>query len=261
MKRRCRAALILLLVSGGALAVTEEIIKLPSKDEAVQPYLLSIESGREYQTAAVLFTGGVGDVGLLRRGIPHPGGNFLVRSRLMFLDMGIATAVIDAPSDTGWMSDGYRMSKRHFKDVAAVVLDLKRRLPNVRVFLIGTSRGTVSAGYAGAALAKELAGVVLTSSVFNASGGGSGLSGFDYAEVGAPLLFVHHFTDGCFVTPYRTALQLSQSFPLITVKGGSEPKSGPCDPFSPHGYFGKEEATVKAISNWMLGRPYDAVVE
>ena len=40
------------------------------------------------------------------------------------------------------------------------------------------------------------------------------------------------------------------------MKGGKAPESGPCDPFAPHGFFGREAETVDAIAGWMLDKPY-----
>ncbi|HEY6240844.1 MAG TPA: alpha/beta hydrolase, partial [Burkholderiales bacterium] len=83
----------------------------------------------------------------------------------------------------------------------------------------------------------------------------------DFAKLKVPVLFVHHAEDACTVTPYAAAKRLSASFPLITVRGGTPPKSPPCEAFSAHGYFGKEAETVSAIKNWMLGRAYPSTVE
>jgi hypothetical protein len=204
----------------------------------------------------VLFTGGQGVVGLLKDGIPHPGGNFLVRSRSLFLAQGIATAVIDVPSDLGLLSDAARMSARHARDVGAVVADLGQRFPQTRVYLVGTSRGTVSAAYAGAALGTPVAGVVLSSTIFRSSKGGSGLSGFDYRSIGVPLLFVHHVDDACFVTPYGPARELGQTWPLISVSGGTPARSDACEALSAHGFLGVEAPTIAAICQWMLGLDY-----
>jgi len=237
-------------------ATVEEIVRLPSEGDAVLPVLFSRDDTQTPGAVALLFTGGAGSVGLLARGIPHPGGNFLVRSRQLFLDQGIATAVIDAPSDVASMSDGYRMSARHVRDVAAVVADARSRWPRAKIFLVGTSRGTVSAAYAGAALGPAVAGVVLSSSVLRSSRGGAGLAGFDDRSIRTPLLLVHHVDDACPVTPYAAAQALSSRYPLISVHGGDPPRSDACEPFSAHGYVGVEAATVSAISHWMLGLDY-----
>lgn len=258
---RVFAALLWLVCLNGARA-GEEIVRLPSQGDAVLPYLLSHDPAREYKVVAILFNGGDGKVGLLSRGIPMPGANFLVRTRQLFVDQGVAAAAIDIPSDVGGMPDGFRISRRHADDVANLLSDLNARFPGARVFLVGTSRGTVSAAYAGAALSDRLAGVVLTSSVFNASrGGGQGLAGFDYQSIRAPLLLVHHADDTCHATPYHAAKALEKSYPLVTVRGGKEAKSAPCEAFSPHGFFGKEAETVRAIADWMFGRPFATAIE
>ena len=90
---------------------------------------------------------------------------------------------------------------------------------------------------------------------------GPGLSGFDFATIKVPALLVHHVSDPCVVTPYGDAARLADKFPLISVFGGSPPQSGPCDPFSPHGFFGKESETVEQIVNWMLKRPFQHEVK
>jgi len=154
------------------------------------------------------------------------------------------------------MSDAYRMSARHLRDIAAVVADLKQRFPGMKVYLVGTSRGTVSAAYAGAALGPEIAGVVLSSTLFNSSKAGAGLSGFDFASIGAPLLLVHHVDDRCSVTPYGPALGLGQRYALISVSGGEPARSDECEAFSAHGFLGMEAPTVQAITAWMLGKSY-----
>jgi pimeloyl-ACP methyl ester carboxylesterase len=235
-------------------AVVEELAQLPSAGGARLPVLFSHDDAQAPQVAAVLFNGGGGAVGLLQR-IPRPGANFLVRSRALFAARGVATAVIDVPTDVDLMSDAYRMSARHADDVRTVVRELQRRHPGLPVFLIGTSRGTVSAAYAGAALGDEVAGVVLTSTVFNATRGGAGVSGFDWGAIRSRLLFVHHVDDACRATPYWMAQRVAAGRTLVSVHGGDPPRSEPCEAFSAHGYLGVEAPVVSAIVRWMLGEP------
>jgi len=85
---------------------------------------------------------------------------------------------------------------------------------------------------------------------------GPGLSKFDFATIKIPMLFAHHVSDQCEVTPYSDAARLSDKYPLITVYGGASPQSGPCDAFSQHGYLGKESETVEEVVNWMLKKPF-----
>jgi pimeloyl-ACP methyl ester carboxylesterase len=175
------------------------------------------------------------------------------------------TSFVDAPSDmkAGWgMTDEFRLGEEHTIDIAAVVGDLRKRVPSLPIFLIGTSRGTISAASLGARFETPIDGVVLTSTMFRAAGGksnepGPGLSRFDFARIKAPLLFVHHVSDQCASTPYGEAARLAEKYPLITVFGGAPPQSGPCDPFSAHGFFGKERETVEQIVNWLLKKPFE----
>lgn len=245
-----------------AVHAAEEVIELPTRQGVIQPYLLSFEPEQKYSAVALLFSGGDGSVGLRDRGIPTPGSNFLVRTRTLFLKRGIATAVVDAPADNNsGMSDSFRSGNDHATDIAAVIDDVKKRFPGAKIYLVGTSRGAISAGYAGAALSGRIDGVVLTSSLFNPSRAGAGLSEFDFRSLKTPVLLVHHRQDDCRETPYSQAQLLGEAFPLISVSGGDAPRSGPCAPFSYHGYLGREEPVVEAISAWIFGKPFPSDIQ
>ena len=191
-----------------------------------------------------------------------PRGNFLVRTREMFRDRELAVAIIDSPSDRqAGMDDGFRIGREHSDDIAAVVKDLKSRFLAAKVFLVGTSRGTLSAAYVGRSLGQTVDGVVLTSTVLFTGRRNMSLSGFDFGAIKAPLLLVHHAQDACRVCPYGAAETLGRTYPLITVRGGKPAESEECEPLSAHGYYGKEAETVSAIKSWILGRPYPKVVE
>jgi hypothetical protein len=247
-------------VDGGE--VVDEIVTVQVGDGVTQPYLLTT-LGDAPRVVAILFSGGEGVVGLpadvreLRRG-----SNFLVRTRGLFRDPEVAVAVVDVPSNRqGGMDDAFRSGPQHARDVRAVVRDLRRRFGGAKLFLVGTSRGTVSAAHLGRALGREVDGVVLTSTVFAATARAVGLSDFDFRSIPAPLLFVHHAEDGCWVCPYGEARVVGRTYPLVTVHGGKPAESLPCEPLSAHGYFGKEAETVAAIKSWMLGRPFPNMIE
>jgi pimeloyl-ACP methyl ester carboxylesterase len=164
------------------------------------------------------------------------------------------------------MTDEFRKSEQHFTDISAVAGDLGKRLPALPLFLVGTSRGSVSAAALGARFGPQAAGVVLTASMFRparprSNEPGQGLSGFDFATIQTALLFVHHVSDQCVVTPYGDAARLVDRYPLITVFGGRSQQSDPCEARSAHGFFGKEPETVEQIVNWMLKRPFQEQVK
>jgi hypothetical protein len=248
----------------------QEIVTLATRPNATQSYFLT-SAPKELQAVAVLFPGSGGTIQLrLEGGQPKfAAGNFLVRSRAEFVKRGAIAAIIDAPSDQqgGWgMTDEFRLGSDHFTDIGVVVGDLNRRLPGVPIFLIGTSRGTISAAALGARFGSRVAGVVLTASLFRevprkAKEPGPGLSRFDFASINVPLLFAHHVGDQCQFTPYGDAARLSEKYPLISVFGGLPPQSSPCEARSQHGFLGKEAETVEQIVNWMLKKPFASEVK
>jgi pimeloyl-ACP methyl ester carboxylesterase len=196
--------------------------------------------------------------------IKFASGNFLVRTRGEFVKRGVVAAVLDAPSDqqAAWgMTDEFRFSDEHLTDVRAVGADLGRRFPTLPIFLVGTSRGSVSAASLGARFDAGVAGVVLTSSMYRATHPrsrepGPGLSRFDFGRLRSAVLLVHHREDACPSTPYADAVDLAKRFPLVSVTGGLPATSDRCEPMSPHGFLGREPETIEAIVNWMLKRPY-----
>lgn len=248
----------------------QEIVALPTRPNVIQSYFLT-SIPKDLHGIALLFPGSGGLIQLrLENGKPRFNqGNFLVRSRSEFVRRGIAAAILDAPSDqqSGWgMGDEFRLGAEHFSDISAVVADVKKRVPGVPVFLIGTSRGTISAAALTARMTEGIAGTVLTATMFraapkNSRAPGPGLSKFDFSTIKAPLLFVHHVSDQCVSTPYAEAARLADRYPLITVFGGPPPQSGPCDAFSQHGFLGKEAETVEEVVNWMIKKPHRAEVK
>jgi len=248
----------------------QEIVILPTRAGVTQSYFLT-SIPKNLHTVAVLFAGSGGLINLRNENgaVKFDQGNFLVRSRNEFIKRGVVSAIIDAPVDQrgGWgMTDEFRRGDLHLTDIAAVVNDLGKRFPGVPIFLVGTSRGSVSAAALGARLAGKVAGIVLTASMFRPAGRksnepGPGLSGFDFASIKVPVIFVHHVGDQCEVTPYSDAARLTDTYPLVTVFGGTPPQSGRCDAFSQHGFFGKEPETVEQIVNWMLKKPINYEVK
>jgi len=271
------AALCLaLLLGGGALAQSgspkAEVVRLAPRPNVEQAYLLLQESS-PVKAVALLFTGGYGLLKFPGEGADvkwSPQGNsFVVINRLRFVDGETAAAVVDVPTDQ-WnigATPKFRKSADHATDMRAVVADLKKRFPGARIFLIGTSQGSTSAAFVGKALGREVDGVVLTASVFvwaPAAWGflhDSNLTDFDYAQLQAPLLLVHHREDPCAITPYKPAAELGGKYPLISVAGGTPVQDNGCGPRGPHGFLGQEQEVASEIKNWMHGRPFRRNIE
>jgi pimeloyl-ACP methyl ester carboxylesterase len=252
-----------LLLAGSGTARAQEIVALPTRPGITQSFFIARMQARAPQAVAVLFVGGGGNIHLrTEAGGPKFGDhNFLPRARREFIRNGVLPVVMDAPTDQQpRMSDAYRSSEEQNADVRAVVKELRRRYPALPVFLVGTSRGTISVAYLARALGAQVDGAVLTSSLFGQRWRPV-LTAFDWSRVKVPLLLVHHREDRCPATPYSEAQRLGATLPLVSVKGGRPPDSGPCEPFAAHGYYGREPETVDAICRWMLKQPFPREID
>jgi hypothetical protein len=244
----------------GAPLHAQEIVTLQTRPGVTLSFFIAEMGEVPPRAAALMLIGGGGNIRLrTEQGKVRFGAqNFLPRSRGEFIAQGVLPVILDNPTDQqagDGMSDHFRESAEHETDLRAVIADVKRRYPGLPVFLVTTSRSTLSAAYQARVLGGELAGAVLSSSLFY-RGRQPMLATFDFSNAKTPLLFVHHRDDACNSTPYREAEALAARFPLVSVSGGKAPESGPCEPLAPHGYYGKERETVAAIAAWMLGKPF-----
>lgn len=181
-------------------------------------------------------------------------GNFLIRSRRWWLDAETLTVAVDAPSDQ-WASfaQSFRQSARYGADVAALLEEIGRRHGIEDWTLVGTSEGSVSAFHAARmnpGLARRL---ILTSSVFEATNNGPGLSNARWSDYKGQLLWVHHADDPCRFTAYRAAQAFAKKTgaPLVTVRGGGPERGTACEAFTAHGFVGVERLTVEAMHRWV----------
>ncbi|HEX7635755.1 MAG TPA: alpha/beta fold hydrolase [Noviherbaspirillum sp.] len=240
-------------LSATVKAANDSIVKIERQGRAPVLYLATIPETAT-KVGAILFAGSNGVLDLAGKGIPQPGSNFLIRSRNLFSEHGVATASFDPSADSGPLSDNVRMSALHAEEVELVMTDFKKRYGLDEIYLVGTSRGTISAAHLGAYFKDRISGVVLTSTVFSSNRVGPGLAGFNFDRIQAPLLFVHHRRDACKVTPPSGAESMSGRFTVAFVDGGAGKEGGGCGPFSAHGYLGREKETVDTISNWIFSR-------
>jgi hypothetical protein len=261
--KRDHLALALLFVCASAWA--QEIVTVATRPGVTQSFFIAGMGEVKAQAVALVYSGGHGEIRLREEnGQPkfNPG-NFLVRSRHEFIRNGVRPVLVDVPSDepTG-LPDHYRRSDKQVADTRAVLAEVRKRIPDLPVFIVTTSRSTLSGAHLARSLGSdEVAGVVLTSSMIAPGRNWESLAAFDFKAVKTPLLFVHHRGDGCQATPYASLARAAVGFTLVSVTGGKPPESGPCDPFAAHGYFGKEAETVDAIAAWMLKKPFAKEIE
>ena len=245
------------------VAHAAEVASVEVRDGVSEAYLL-IRSGTSEPKAIVFsFVGGEGAINLVRRAEKGPpsfgrGANFLIRVRDALAGDDIADVIVDAPSDRlpGGMTDDFRAGETHAADIAKVIAELQTRFPRSPIYLLGTSRGTISAANVAKHLGDAVKGVILASTVTVPDRIGPGLSRFDFGTIKVPMLWIHHRGDACRSSPYAVAHQAAGDAPFVSVQGGAPPESGPCEPLSPHGYFGREDGAVQVIRSFVLGRDY-----
>jgi len=255
------AAIGALLIAGAAHA--GEVIDVAVRDGVTESVLLVNPGVSQPKAIVISFVGGKGAINLARRvrnGGIHFGraANFLVRVRSDVASSDIVDAIVDAPSDLlpGGMTDDFRAGATHAADIGKVIDELQKRYAGAPVYLLGTSRGTISVANLSVRLGPRVKGAILTSTVTRADRVGPALSRFNFSDIKVPVLFVHHHDDGCFSSPYEGARKAAGDSPFVTVHGGSPPESDPCQPLAAHGFFGREPPVVEVIHNFILGREY-----
>ena len=162
------------LLAGIALcgaAFCQEIVTLQTRPGVTQSFFIADRGEHKFEAAAMLLIGGGGNIRLrLEEGRPRfSQGNFLPRSRREFIRNGILPVILDNPSDQqagDGMSDAFRESAEHVADIGAVRAELEKRYPGLPIFIVGTSRSTLSAAHLARSLPGELKGAVRTSSLF-----------------------------------------------------------------------------------------------
>jgi pimeloyl-ACP methyl ester carboxylesterase len=240
-------------------ASAEDVIELKPRDDVVLKLL--VDAPAEAKALVLLLPGGHGKVNIQNDGtFQGLKGNFLVRTRSLFVADGVATAVFDAPSDhkdKEGLTYQYRMSEEHAGDIKATIAQLRGKYPKLPIWLVGTSRGSTSAANAAANIKEGGAdGVVLTASVGVPTKHGGNVLDFDLAGIKMPALVVHHEEDECKVTPVsgakdiKAALTGAKASELIVVSGGDS-EGNPCQGKSHHGFLGIEKKVVDAITTWI----------
>ena len=253
----CRRNLVAaLLALWAASAQAEDLVTLQTRPGVAQPFYVTRPSGPPL-ASLLLFTGGDGRLNPYRQPADLQHGNFLVRSRDLFVQHGFLVAVIDVPSDQTGGLGAFRLRPEHATDIAAVVGWLRAADP-APIWLVGTSRGTISAAL-GAATAPGLHGLVLTSSVTRGAARADPTSIFnvDLSRIAISTLVVNHRDDGCFVAVPADAPQLLDALSHVPTKqallydGGAPARTNPCEALSAHGYFGIEPQVVNGIADWI----------
>jgi dienelactone hydrolase len=240
-----------------AQASTPQVVDVPSRPGVTQRILVITPD--KPKAAVILFAGGDGGIQIQPDGSIKRSGNFLVRSRQLFVDQGLTTAVIDAPSDKQsypYLS-GYRQADDHVTDVKAVIAWLRQQ-SKIPVWLIGTSRGTQSVAHIATRLPQADGGpdgIVLTATILS-DARSRAVPEMALDRIKVPVLVAHHREDGCRACLYSDIPRLMSRLTtpprkeLMTFDGGIS-TGDPCEARAYHGFNGIEGEVVQRIAAWI----------
>ena len=243
---------ILMLPALTASASDGSLLEIPTRPGVTVPVYL-MKRGDAVATV-VLLPGGNGGIGM-SGGVPTSR-DFLVRNRERFLEQRFNVAVVGRPRDKRNLDLSARKGPEHLTDLHKVVEHLRRDVP-LPVWLVGMSRGTVSAAAAAIAFGNnDLAGIVLASSVTNPTIPYS-VPRLRLERIRIPVLVLHHEHDACDLCDPNGVDEIMAGLinaPVakdILVDGGGWPGGDPCTSSHWHGYSGMQEEAVDIISQWI----------
>lgn len=255
-----------------------ELITLKTHGKTTTPVSLSLPPASAPQVqrmALVLLPGGSGHMALDAKGCARElEGNSLVRSIGLFNKAGFVTALVDAPSDHRGEDGlgGFRLSAQHADDIGRVIAEVRER-SKLRVWLIGTSRGAISAANAASRLMGQAApdGLVLTSAVTSGKVGGQKtwvaqtVLSVKLENIRVPVLVVAHAADKCIRMPPSLAGRIvartnGAREQTVIVSGGPGSRGGvsveACQGKSPHGFVDQEAEVAQGIIRFVRGGSY-----
>ena len=226
-------------------------------------FRVEITDPGKHFAAAILMQGGKGKLKIKSDGVRKGKKNFLIRFRESFSAKGVLVAIADAPRDhygkKGMKEGKFRLTEDHAKDITAVIR-LLRKKTDKPIWLIGTSRGTISAVNTAIRVSPEEApaGLILTSSVLVGNKGNASIFDADLDQIQVPVFITHHREDDCFVTPFSKTEELSAAFTSASIvefkayEGGDAGNvDNYCNRLSHHGFLGQEERVISDIVEWM----------
>jgi pimeloyl-ACP methyl ester carboxylesterase len=139
-----------------------------------------------------------------------------------------------------------RQRPAHRQDVAAVVDFIRKRHPQARIVLMGSSDGAFSAAHIANRLPAVDAVVLIN---------GSADAWAEVPHLKRPVLGIHHRRDACL--PFRDSYPKARFHTLIAVDSEAFPPvyagtRRDCSRESAHGLQGQRSQVYRAIGNWLL---------
>lgn len=236
------------------LGVRADVVDVPTRDTEIR---VLIEGPSTPSHVVAIFSGGSGFVKIKDDGTIGKGrGNFAVRTRTLFHEAGMATAVLSTPGDNKDLK-GNRTRDDYARDVEAVMAMLRDRFPGLPLWTHGTSRGAISIASTVPKfqnLANRPDGIILSSPVTERSNYDSVFEG-DLKTLAGPVLVAYHRNDSCYVTPPSRGQDLLDALVTANPKrlrlfdGGDDSARGnDCGPKAQHGFIDIEAQVIDAFA-------------
>jgi hypothetical protein len=209
----------------------------------------------------VLFSGGGGGYGHVAPSLGNwpSSNNYLVRSARVFAGKPLNVVVYGASDDMPKLTYPDRLGNDHQTDIKNLLTTIKVQSP-APIWLIGTSRGTLSSAEATVRYQGSLvSGVILTSSV--TAGRHETVYSSDLAAIKVPTMVMYHVNDTCAASSAGNASSIERSFKnasdkkTVAISGGDPGTGDVCEGLASHGYPGKEQETVAIMTDWIRTHP------
>lgn len=253
--RKFLAAILLMMIhmTQAQAQIQGQVFQVPTRTGVSTTLFWQAVDGAK--ATVFIFPGGGGGFGKLVDGKPGSN-NFLVRAMPYFLANGFNVAIFGRPSDSEDLDFADRISDTHLSDIRAV-LDQVKKQSAAPIWIVGTSRGTISTTAMAIKIQDPaIAGLVLTSSIVNYKKPGA-VPKQDLAAITIPTLILHHNKDACMhcqpheVPAILRGLKNAPAKKMILADGGSNPTGDACAALHWHGFIGMEKEAVDMISEWI----------
>lgn len=256
-----------------------DVLTIATQGDATMRYAFAEARGGAApgaQNALVMLIGGGGFIDLDDKGCPQRlNGNSLVRMAPLLRDAGVATVLVDVPSNLRSEEGlgGARISVDHAEDLGKVIAEIRARTRGA-VWLVGHSRGTISAVNAAVRLTGPSApnGTVLLSPMLVGDARAKKywvaqtVFSVDLEAIRAPLLIIGHAADNCVRSPadrmkHITAKAQGSRQQVVTVTGGPVSPGrvsgiAACEVGEPHDFVDQEAELAAGIVRFMQGGSY-----
>lgn len=178
--------------------------------------------------------------------------NYTSRSRDLWWAQGIATFLIDAPSDhldKDGLTPRFRATADFATDMRAVIKLIASKFDKP-LHAVGHSNGAIAVATVASLNDPAISSYALVSPAHTKLDGGEMVTSVRY---GKPVVILENRDDTCIYSPASGVERLAKfiSAPnvrVVWIEGGKAPLSGSCGPFSYHSFFGVEESAIRATA-------------